>query len=101
MLRSECIESKDFDMLKKTAHRIKGGANSVNCHRLASVSLRIEMTAKEGLALPSNLSQDDEVRAMELWEQVEGLLREYRIHLMALKAEIAKKKDHKEHKSHK
>lgn len=29
----EAIHTKDFDFLKKSAHRIKGGANSANCHR--------------------------------------------------------------------
>lgn len=61
---------KDFEFLKKTAHRVKGGANSVNCHRLASVSLRIEMTGKEGMALPPMPSPEDAYRATELWEQV-------------------------------
>jgi hypothetical protein len=65
--------------LKTHAHRAKGAANSAHCHRLASVSLRIEMTGKEGLTLPLLPSSQDNIRAKDLWDQV--IIRSYhRLH---------------------
>mmetsp|Transcript_2205 Transcript_2205/g.1972 ORF Transcript_2205/g.1972 Transcript_2205/m.1972 type:complete len:125 (-) Transcript_2205:93-467(-) len=76
------IKDKDYNIIMKAAHRIKGSASYLCCEQLKDISLQLQDTARDGIDNPSD----------KLLDIIEGMYTKYQTSLAALRNAIKNKK---------
>jgi HPt (histidine-containing phosphotransfer) domain-containing protein len=74
------VDNKDFDIIEKAAHRIKGSASYLYCEALKEVSFQLQTAGHTGLKGAPNEAK--------LWDQIKEMFTDFKASLVELKNEI-------------